>query len=151
MKKGISPHEHPHGLPLMASQPSQTTSGTIAKAAAESAHRTFQMVFTTNPTKAISERYPHNADSTASALRAALPVWADNRLFSLASNGINAAAAIKMPIPSSVGLGWRPRILPSWKWRPHTRREQIEPLRRLETPDAQRTPAWNSSRSARAH
>ena len=50
------------------------TSGTIAKATAESANVTRQTAFTTSPAKAIRERYPHSADSAASALRAVLPV-----------------------------------------------------------------------------
>ncbi len=86
------------------SRPSQTTSGTIAKAATESAHGTCQKAFTTSPVKAIKERYPHSADSAASALRAALSVTADSRRFSLASRGMHTAAAIRMAIPRGVGF-----------------------------------------------
>ena len=100
-----SGQQQPHALPRKASRPSQKTSGTIARAATGSAHATCQTAFTSSPTKAIMERYPHSADSAASALRAALPVTADSRRFSLASRGMHAAAAIRMAIPRSVGLG----------------------------------------------
>jgi len=77
----------------------------MSRAAAGSAHRTCQIALRTNPSRAIRERYPHSADSAASVLRAALAVAADSRRFSLASTGINTAAAIRIAIPRRVGLG----------------------------------------------
>src|SRR5579864_4932158 len=58
-----------------------------------------------NPAKTITDRYAHKADSAASARRAALPVLAERRRFSLASHGITAAATMRTIIPSNVGLG----------------------------------------------
>ena len=55
--------------------------------------------------KAIREKYPHSADSAASALRTALPDSADSHRFSLASNGMNNAAAIRMAMPRRFDLG----------------------------------------------
>ena len=104
-RKAVRDQQHPQGLPRIASRPSQTTSGTIANAATESAHATRQTAFTTNPTKAIRERYPHSADSAASALRAALPVTVESRRFSLASRGMHTAAAIRMAIPEKRWFG----------------------------------------------
>ena len=89
----------------MASRPSQTMSGKITEAENGSAHFTCQTVLIAIPAKAISERYPHSADSAASALRAALPVTADSRRFSFASHGMTVAAATKIAIPRTVGLG----------------------------------------------
>jgi hypothetical protein len=45
------------------------------------------------------ERYAHKPDCAASARIAALPVVADSFRFSLASHGMTAAAAIRIPIP----------------------------------------------------
>jgi len=75
------------------------------KAATGSAHDTRQIALAASPANAITERQAHNADSAASALRAALPVDADRRRFSFASLGMIAAATIRTAIPRSVGLG----------------------------------------------
>jgi hypothetical protein len=58
-----------------------------------------------SPAKAISDRYAHSADCTASAFKTALPVAPDSSRFSLASPGMTTAAATKIAIPRNVGLG----------------------------------------------
>lgn len=94
-----SVQQQPQAWPRIALRPSLTISGVTAKAANGSAQGMCQIAFTTIPTKAITDRYAHNADSAASALRDALPVIADSLRFSQASQGMIAAAAIRTAIP----------------------------------------------------
>src|SRR5215472_10891935 len=103
----ILPQEHPQGFPRIASRPSQTTKGTIAKAAIGSAHDTLQIALAASPNNAMTERYAQVPDCTASALNAALHVTADSLRFSFARTGMTMAAAIRIAMPRRLGAGWR--------------------------------------------
>ena len=92
-----------HGLPFIASHPSRTIRGNSTNAATASAQLTFQTALMARPAKAINARYPHTADSAASALNAALPVATKSSLFCFASQGITTAARMSITIPTGLG------------------------------------------------
>jgi hypothetical protein len=92
------------GLPLRACQPSLITSGIRHRAARGSAQVIPQKACATRPARAMIDKYPQSADSTASALSAALAVKADSRCFCYASSGIPTAATINTTIPRTLGL-----------------------------------------------
>src|SRR4029077_13420310 len=100
-----SAQQQPQAWRRIALWPSMTINGVTARAATGSAHGTCQMALTPIPTKAITEKYAHNAASAASALRDALPVTADSLRFSQANQGMIAAAAIRTAIPKLLGRG----------------------------------------------
>ena len=92
------------GFPLRACQPSRATSGMRHSAATGSAHVIPQKAFSTRPASAMIDKYPHSADSAASALKAALAVAVDNLRFCCASRGITTAATLNTAIPSRLGF-----------------------------------------------
>src|SRR6266478_6089920 len=93
-------------MPWLAAQKRQlsiaTGSAALRADAAESAVCGYLalIALTASPAKAIQDRYPHTADSAASALNAALPVAIESCRFCAASQGMIIAASPSRAIPT---------------------------------------------------
>jgi hypothetical protein len=89
----------------MASRPSETMRGTMAKAAKGSALLYVPECIDSQSHQCDQRQVSTQPRLAASALNAALPVAPESRLFSFANHGITTAAATRMAIPRNVGSG----------------------------------------------
>jgi hypothetical protein len=109
MRRVTTQQQHPQACPRHADLASRIRNGTATSAAAGSIQEICHREFSETPANAVSAKYAHVADCTASAASAALPLRRAPRRFSVASTGMAIRAASVIAMPLNEASGRKPR------------------------------------------